>query len=834
MHEPDLDQLLIHREWLRHLARRLTRDVHLAEDLAQGTLAAALDDPGRGTRPRRWFAGVLRNLWRQHHRRERVRSRNEAAAARDGTLPSTAESVATVEMQQRLAREVLALEEPCRSAVLWHYLHGLPVRTVAERLGVPADTVHKRIQRGLETLRTRLAPDPDRSGWLTLAALSRAPHRTFVLGAAFMNSKPLVIGLAIAVSAALGWTIWPRSEPVPQAPAREPALTASANPAAQPAATQRSEVAPAAAPEPIGEPAGRRIPGLLLDASGEPLADVALESVVDRTTSGTGGRFELRCQPDGDRVRVADPAWIDVYEGRVHGPATPGAGEAVVVVAARRLTVRGRVVDEYGAPLARVVAQVVPAAAFLTAFAAPLDHSEPIWPRWRTFTAADGTFTLTDIGALPGATITARAANRLPASAPLPPTGVEVELVLRRPPHEADAVLGQVVDPVGLPVAGALVCLGGQQTSSDADGRFRIVRPPGDAPGVLQAMRRGWQPATAPLPPPAADGRAAFVVLSLRAETLRLSGRVVDAAGAAVAGARVWADGATAFPGGRLQVEAYLGGGATNDELKARSDPAASLLQLQEDNPSAFWNWAQTGADGSFTLAGLLPRDYELGVLGDGDLSRAKAGPYAAGSSGLLVRFAPAMHGVVAGRVLGLDGSAKAGVDVEACCRVFTVDYDGGSSRSAVRHGPVCRSDALGRFRFGSLGAEGLFLAINGADIVDRTVGLVEGSLAAFAGGRVDELRIEVADRTHLRVELIADDFADAFNVADAAGATLPLASFEGGGMHVMQRGDLVGGKSRVYAVPATAAAVRLLRGERVVREVPVALVRGEVFVVHE
>jgi DNA-directed RNA polymerase specialized sigma24 family protein len=114
---PDLDRLLAQQRWLADLARRLVRDVHLADDLAQGTLAAAVAAPG-GTpaRVRGYLATILRNLLRQHRRKEGQRADREARAARSLALPSTAATVVRVESERRLAAAVLALDEPFRSS----------------------------------------------------------------------------------------------------------------------------------------------------------------------------------------------------------------------------------------------------------------------------------------------------------------------------------------------------------------------------------------------------------------------------------------------------------------------------------------------------------------------------------------------------------------------------------------------------------------------------------------------------------------------------------------------------------------------------------------------
>ena len=831
---PDLDELLSHAAWLQGLARRLCGDPHLAEDLAQGTMVAALAAPRSAPRSRQWVAGILRNLWRQYLRREGDRSEREAHAAPLPTLPSTAETVARLETQRRLAREVLSLREPERSAVLWHFFHDLSIRTIAGRLGVHADTVQKRIQRGLRSLRDRMTDsEEDRRALVALAMGLRPRLALPSLGALLVNTKPLIVGAAAVLIAALCWSLWPQDETAPDTVTeRAEAASVNTTPAAPEVgtATERSDVTPPALPPAAVR--ARSVDGLLVDGIGRPLSGVALASGLDRAIA-TDGRFELRCAEDGDRVSVDDAAWVPMFDGVVGNAAESTQSMPIAVVAAHRVTVRGRVVDEDGNAMVGCAVSVLPPAGFLTAFSVPLDCSEPVWRQWQAVTNADGAFVLEDVGFVPGGTVGARAASFLPASAAIREAPAEIELVLRQPPVDADAVLGQVLDLFGMPVVGARVCLGPGRTRTDERGFFRLDRTRSKGHEQIWAMHRGLQPATVPVPD-AKDGRPPFVELWLRTPTLSLAGRVLDASGNPVPGARVWVDGAESFRGGMWQVEAYLGGGATNSELRERPDRGElSLLELQEAHPTAFWCWTRTAADGSFKLTGLLPRYYSLGILAEEGMRRARTRPFAAGSAGVIVTFAPEVHSEVSGRIVGLDGSPRSGIAVEACCRVFRVQFDeDGSSRSAVRHGPVCKTDGDGRFRFPSLGSEGLFLALNGNAIVDCVIGMREGSLADAGRGLVNDLRIEVADRTHLQVALANPTLADRFHVVDAEDTVLQLANFEDGGMTVTDGSALRDGKSRVYAVAATAAFVVLLRDDAEVTRIPVQLVQGEVTIV--
>ncbi len=113
----DLEHLLTHADWLTRLARRLVADAATADDLVQETWVAALrrpPDPDRPARP--WLSSVVRRLAALRLRRQGVRSGYRPVAG-DQT-PATDEAAARVEQERALADQVLALEEPYRSAVL--------------------------------------------------------------------------------------------------------------------------------------------------------------------------------------------------------------------------------------------------------------------------------------------------------------------------------------------------------------------------------------------------------------------------------------------------------------------------------------------------------------------------------------------------------------------------------------------------------------------------------------------------------------------------------------------------------------------------------------------
>src|SRR5262245_44034436 len=95
------DDLLLHRSFVRHLARELVRDAGHAEDLAQDAWARALArPPGWAAAARAWFRVVLRNAAGRRAREDRDRAARERSAARAEALPSALEGAERLELDR--------------------------------------------------------------------------------------------------------------------------------------------------------------------------------------------------------------------------------------------------------------------------------------------------------------------------------------------------------------------------------------------------------------------------------------------------------------------------------------------------------------------------------------------------------------------------------------------------------------------------------------------------------------------------------------------------------------------------------------------------------------
>lgn len=163
--DASLDELLAQRQWARRLARSLVGDELRADDLTQDAFAIALERSRDEVRDwRSWLAVTIRRLASRARRGDARRREWEQRAARGEADVSDELAVRRAELQQELARAVLALAEPHRTTILLRYLEELDVDEIARRMNVPPATVRTRTARGLELLRAHLAARSGRDG----------------------------------------------------------------------------------------------------------------------------------------------------------------------------------------------------------------------------------------------------------------------------------------------------------------------------------------------------------------------------------------------------------------------------------------------------------------------------------------------------------------------------------------------------------------------------------------------------------------------------------------------------------------------------------------------
>jgi RNA polymerase sigma factor (sigma-70 family) len=238
------EELLSHADFVRSLARRLVGDQHLADDVSQEACAAALTHPpSTGVHLRAWLARVMVNFSRKHYRGEkRLKARERASVATSAeAAPSAAAIAAREEIRSLVVEAVQSLDEPWRSTILLRYYEDLPHRQVAERLGVPLETMRTRLKTGLRMLREHLdrLHHGEREKWrLALAPLAgiktALPTAGVSTGALTGVAKTLLLGAKVKIAATIAlalltlfaaWSLFPDWQTGETEAAKESALT---------------------------------------------------------------------------------------------------------------------------------------------------------------------------------------------------------------------------------------------------------------------------------------------------------------------------------------------------------------------------------------------------------------------------------------------------------------------------------------------------------------------------------------------------------------------------------------------------------------------------------
>jgi RNA polymerase sigma factor (sigma-70 family) len=164
--------ILPHLDAAYNLARYMTRDAVLSEDVVQDAVLRAFRafPQYRGGSPRAWLLAIVRNCCRTSQSRAsgvvslviHESSLGEEAAAQ---LGETADPGPTPEEQlfhktdvERVRSAVEAIPDPFRDAVVLRDLEDLTYAEIAEVTGVPIGTVMSRLSRGRALLAKELLP----------------------------------------------------------------------------------------------------------------------------------------------------------------------------------------------------------------------------------------------------------------------------------------------------------------------------------------------------------------------------------------------------------------------------------------------------------------------------------------------------------------------------------------------------------------------------------------------------------------------------------------------------------------------------------------------------
>ncbi|MBL8896856.1 MAG: sigma-70 family RNA polymerase sigma factor [Planctomycetes bacterium] len=542
--------LAIHVEWLRRLARSLLRAGDECTDLVQETLLEALRTPLRaGPGVRAWLRQVLLRRAARERLKRAARERREQAAARGEAQPSAEDIVARLAATRALTEAVLALPEAQRRVVWLRYFEELPPRAIARQLGVPVETVRTRTKRALAALRSALEA---RGGgeWRTALAPFAGVSMSALGGGAVGTTTALgavgIGGLAmkgkLAIVAALivgamflvaGWDPAGWLAPAEALDVPREALVAEANAEPRETRVERAEeTSPApevAAFSTASAPRRRGIAifGRCVSATGAPVAEVAFELralaayEVDRpralgttsAVSGSDGRFSLELETSevaGVQVRMRPEGaaaqqwlWRALEEGASHDLGDVVLREAGALLV-RIVDAEGRLLLEPWRVSAEITAPEANASFGVKGFAVPFGGLQAQSER---VPAQEGVHRLRD---LPPGSCTLRAhlgVLRTEALAVVVRAGEEQELVLRHTGPRPESLL--VVKFLGRSRSPALEHvhlegLGIERRFPAKPYRFEDL-PPGpftlrvDDPRYEALVREGLQPGPEPV-----------------------------------------------------------------------------------------------------------------------------------------------------------------------------------------------------------------------------------------------------------------------------------------------------------------------------------------------
>jgi RNA polymerase sigma factor (sigma-70 family) len=163
-------EILPHLDGAYNLARYLTRDPVLSEDIVQDALVRAFQAFGqyRGDSPRAWLLAIVRNCCRTAMSSAAgsamLRESDFAQDDADGLLnqpdpgPSPEDAALRNDEIAGLRRAIEAVPEPFREALVLREMEGLSYAEIAEVAGVAIGTVMSRLSRGRAILTEVLLP----------------------------------------------------------------------------------------------------------------------------------------------------------------------------------------------------------------------------------------------------------------------------------------------------------------------------------------------------------------------------------------------------------------------------------------------------------------------------------------------------------------------------------------------------------------------------------------------------------------------------------------------------------------------------------------------------
>ena len=126
----------------------LSRDPIAAEDLVQATCLRALERSSQfavGTRLDRWLFSILRSIWINQLRAQRIRTGQGLVDPEDVLVTDGERQIETNIFAGQVLKRALGLPEAQRETLLLVYVEGLTYQETASVLDVPIGTVMSRL-----------------------------------------------------------------------------------------------------------------------------------------------------------------------------------------------------------------------------------------------------------------------------------------------------------------------------------------------------------------------------------------------------------------------------------------------------------------------------------------------------------------------------------------------------------------------------------------------------------------------------------------------------------------------------------------------------------------
>lgn len=454
--------------------------------------------------------------------------------------------------------------------------------------------------------------------------------------------RALLPALAILLLAALAWLIFHQPDPAAPRPSDAPEAAAGDGQPVQPGSIERAATGAAAAEAEAFDPRGLKVGvgryglhGKVVDERGEPVPgawvaafsgpyplfdfEVSLEEILERpldfdleplasARADEEGRFRLGGVP-GRSLYLVARAEKRLTRGRQPvKPEEVGSEEGVLLHTVAGAALRGRVTDELGAPVAGAEVFVMPS---LTYVVQAIRTREIYFERM--FTGGDGSFAIEAVPA--GAMLAVQAFDGAthPGSAEFGPLarGSTAEVGVRLSP--TGGLTARAVDEEGEPVSGARAVavpldlrlapafardVSSWLAESGSDGALRWPRLPRRNYLLLAQSRDGRSaPYAAAVQ---GDGSAAPEPLVIQT-SMALDGRLVDAEGRGIPGAKVMLASIPAKPGAEDERRGGMrggGGGGMPAGPEIFLEAAKEILPLFLPAET----WSTTGAGGRFRL----------------------------------------------------------------------------------------------------------------------------------------------------------------------------------------------------------------------------------------